>query len=171
MLAGYYADPFPPSHCQIFHVCSSTPQSIFSFLCPNGTLFNQAYFICDWWFNVDCQQAEQLYAKNKEVKEEQERLAMASSKYQVVERVHEETIYTAIAAANDKYGAPHDDIGSGDKDPVDPPYEAIPTGYGVPRGEPLTRYQPSQEKERRKGRKTKSRNASKVKNSSSLLNL
>ena len=83
---------------------------------------------------------------------------MASSKYQVVEQVQEDTIYTAIAAANDKYGAPHDDIGSGDKDPVDPPYEAIPTGYGVPRGEPLTRYQPSQEKERRKGRKTKSRN-------------
>ena len=156
ILPGYYADPSPPSHCQIFHVCSSTPSTtIFSFLCPNGTLFNQAYFICDWFFNVDCHQAELLYAKNKEVKEEQERLAMASSKYQVVEHVQEDTIYTGIAAANDKYGAPSDDIGSGDKDPVDPPYEAIPTGYGVPRGEPLTRYQ---EKERRKGRKTKSRN-------------
>merc|ERR1711881_630671 len=23
----------------------------YSFLCPNGTLFNQNYFICDWWFN------------------------------------------------------------------------------------------------------------------------
>ena len=23
-------------------------------LCPNGTLYNQQYFICDWWFNVDC---------------------------------------------------------------------------------------------------------------------
>ena len=159
MLAGYYADPSPPSHCQIFHVCSSPPSTtIFSFLCPNGTLFNQAYFICDWWFNVDCQQAEQLYAKNKEVKEEQERLAMASSKYQVVEHVQEDTIYTAIAAANDKYGAPHDDIGSGDKDPVDPPYEAIPTGYGVPRGEPLSTYPSSQDDERRKGRKTNSRN-------------
>ena len=21
-----------------------------------GTLFNQQYFICDWWFNVDCSQ-------------------------------------------------------------------------------------------------------------------
>ena len=166
MLAGYYADPSPPSHCQIFHVCSSPPQSIFSFLCPNGTLFNQAYFICDWWFNVDCQQAEQLYAKNMEVKKEQERLAMASSKYQVVEHVQEDTIYTAIAAANDKYGAPHDDIGSGDKDPVDPPYETtkgfkivevIPTGYGVPRGGPLTLYQPSQAKKRRRGRKIRSR--------------
>ena len=25
-----------------------------SFLCPNGTIFNQEYFTCDWWFNVDC---------------------------------------------------------------------------------------------------------------------
>merc|ERR1711887_340689 len=23
----------------------------YSFLCPNGTIFNQNYFICDWWFN------------------------------------------------------------------------------------------------------------------------
>ena len=27
-----------------------------AFLCPNGTIFNQQYFICDWWFNVDCSQ-------------------------------------------------------------------------------------------------------------------
>ena len=26
----------------------------FSFLCPNGTLFQQEYLVCDWWFNVDC---------------------------------------------------------------------------------------------------------------------
>ena len=25
-----------------------------SFLCPNGTLFSQEVFVCDWWFNVDC---------------------------------------------------------------------------------------------------------------------
>ena len=29
-------------------------------MCPNGTIFNQAYFICDWWFNVDCSEAEAL---------------------------------------------------------------------------------------------------------------
>ena len=32
----------------------------YSFLCPNGTIFNQEYFICDWWFNVDCSKAEDL---------------------------------------------------------------------------------------------------------------
>ena len=31
------------------------------------TIFNQQYFICDWWFNVDCSQAESLYGLNDEV--------------------------------------------------------------------------------------------------------
>jgi hypothetical protein len=54
---GYYADP--EGECQQFHICVSDGLSgplKFSFLCPNGTLFNQQYFICDWWFNVDCSQ-------------------------------------------------------------------------------------------------------------------
>ena len=32
-----------------------------------GTLFNQQYFICDWWFNVDCSQAEDFYSLNEDV--------------------------------------------------------------------------------------------------------
>ncbi len=57
---GYYADP--EGECQQFHICvtdesgSSNSPLKFTFLCPNGTLFNQQYFICDWWFNVDCSQ-------------------------------------------------------------------------------------------------------------------
>ena len=42
---------------QSFHICAPDGSSSlikYSFLCPNGTLFNQQYFICDWWFNVDC---------------------------------------------------------------------------------------------------------------------
>ncbi|KAF4522427.1 hypothetical protein B566_EDAN012327 [Ephemera danica] len=35
-----------------------------SFLCPNGTLFNQQEFACDWWYNVDCAQAPTLYSLN-----------------------------------------------------------------------------------------------------------
>ena len=56
-IEGYYADP--EADCQAFHICAndSTDGKIkYSFLCPNGTLFNQQYFICDWWFNVDCSQ-------------------------------------------------------------------------------------------------------------------
>ena len=61
---GYYADP--EQDCQAYHVCLSDPldqDTLYpvSFLCPNGTLFNQRLFVCDWWFNVDCQQSADLY--------------------------------------------------------------------------------------------------------------
>ena len=32
----------------------------------NFSLF-QAYFVCDWWFNVDCSEAESLYALNEQL--------------------------------------------------------------------------------------------------------
>ena len=56
-IEGYYADP--EAECQAFHICAnfgSDDLTKYSFLCPNGTLFHQKYFICDWWFNVDCSQ-------------------------------------------------------------------------------------------------------------------
>ena len=62
---GYYSDP--EAECQVFHICAndgSGGRTKYSFLCPNGTLFNQQYFICDWWFNVDCSIAEYLYDLN-----------------------------------------------------------------------------------------------------------
>jgi len=66
---GYYADP--EAECQAFHICSADGQGSlakYSFLCPNGTIFNQNYFICDWWFNFDCSEAEALAAeKNGEL--------------------------------------------------------------------------------------------------------
>ena len=45
---------------------------MYSFLCPNGTLFDQRYFVCDYWFNVDCSQAESLYYLNEVIAEERE---------------------------------------------------------------------------------------------------
>merc|ERR1711899_470910 len=56
-IQGYYADP--EAQCQAFHICGDDGRgglAKYSFLCPNGTVFNQQYFICDWWFNVDCSQ-------------------------------------------------------------------------------------------------------------------
>ena len=49
---GYYADP--EQECQVYHVCLRdpvSPDSLYpvSFLCPNGTTFNQEIFVCDWW--------------------------------------------------------------------------------------------------------------------------
>ena len=65
---GYYADP--EAECQAFHICTADGAgglAKYSFLCPNRTLFNQNYFICDWWFNFDCSTAEELYSLNDEI--------------------------------------------------------------------------------------------------------
>ncbi|XP_059091672.1 uncharacterized protein LOC131887156 [Tigriopus californicus] len=70
---GYYADP--ATQCQVFHICTADGfggLAKYSFLCPNGTTFNQNYFICDWWFNFDCAEAEALYSRNDEIRAEQE---------------------------------------------------------------------------------------------------
>jgi len=70
---GYYADP--EAECQVFHICGSDGNgglTKYSFLCPNGTLFNQQYFVCDWWFNVDCSLAEQFYALNDQIAAERD---------------------------------------------------------------------------------------------------
>ena len=64
-IEGYYADP--EAECQAFHICANFGDANlvkYSFLCPNGTLFNQQYFICDWWFNVDCSQVPVLSSLN-----------------------------------------------------------------------------------------------------------
>jgi syndecan 1 len=79
-LAGYYADT--DTKCQVFHICTTDEKealSSISFLCPNGTIFNQNYFICDWWFNFDCSEAESLYSLNDKIAAEREELAGASS--------------------------------------------------------------------------------------------
>jgi hypothetical protein len=59
---GFYADI--EADCQTYHRCGERTQPILSLLCPNGTLYNQQYFVCDWWFNVDCSVAEDLYYLN-----------------------------------------------------------------------------------------------------------
>ena len=90
MDGGYYADV--ELECQSFHICSINDKgefTKFSFLCPNGTVFNQQYFICDWWFNFDCSEAETLYSLNDEIAAE--RAALAGE------------------GAQDSYGAPADD--------------------------------------------------------------
>merc|ERR1712106_1055536 len=77
---GYYADS--EAECQVFHICTADGAgglAKYSFLCPNGTLFNQNYFVCDWWFNFDCSTAEDLYSLNDEIAAEREALAEAAA--------------------------------------------------------------------------------------------
>merc|ERR1711878_218468 len=77
---GYYADP--EAECQAFHICTADGAgglAKYSFLCPNGTLFNQNYFICDWWFNFDCSSAEDLYSINDDIAAERAEIDAAAA--------------------------------------------------------------------------------------------
>jgi len=77
---GYYADA--EAECQAFHVCTADglgSLAKYSFLCPNGTIFNQEYFICDWWFNFDCSSAEGLYSLNEDIAAEREAISEAQA--------------------------------------------------------------------------------------------
>ena len=72
---GLYADP--GSDCQAWHVCLA-PDRQWSFLCPNGTIFNQEIFTCVWWFDFDCGAAESLYSLNEDLYSEQPSTASQS---------------------------------------------------------------------------------------------
>nr|CAD7454499.1 unnamed protein product [Timema tahoe] len=58
---GFFADT--ESRCQAWHYCDIDGRQA-TFLCPNGTQFSQAVFVCDWWFNVRCDLSEALYVIN-----------------------------------------------------------------------------------------------------------
>jgi len=97
---GYYADP--EAECQAFHICTEDGLgglSLNSFLCPNGTIFNQNYFICDWWFNFDCAEAEDLYSINDDIAAERAEIDAAAADAAL-------DSYGAGEGAADSYGGP-----------------------------------------------------------------
>lgn len=61
---GMYANV--ETGCQAYHICHDGREGHqgASFLCSNGTLFNQKEFTCDWWYNVDCSKATYYYELN-----------------------------------------------------------------------------------------------------------
>jgi len=59
---GFFGDP--ETNCQVWHYCDLNGGQA-SFLCPNGTIFNQVSLTCDWWFNVKCDTTTQLYVLNE----------------------------------------------------------------------------------------------------------
>ncbi|KAF2358543.1 Chitin binding domain [Trinorchestia longiramus] len=65
--SGYFADP--EADCQVFHICLNS-RNMGSFLCPNGTLFHQQFFVCDWWYNVRCEEAVLSYDLNSLIGEQ-----------------------------------------------------------------------------------------------------
>ncbi|KAK9878861.1 hypothetical protein WA026_003694 [Henosepilachna vigintioctopunctata] len=58
---GFFADM--EARCQSWHYCDTDGRQT-TFLCPNGTQFSQAVFVCDWWFNVRCELSSKLYIIN-----------------------------------------------------------------------------------------------------------
>ena len=110
-LLGYYADA--EAQCQVFHICTADGQgglAKYSFLCPNGTIFNQNYFICDWWFNFDCAEAADLYSLNDDIAAERDAASGALDSY---------------GAPDDGYGAPTEII----EDRALPSYEEEQASY------------------------------------------
>ncbi len=96
--SGYYADR--EAGCQSFHICGQDAEgamATYTFLCPNGTIFNQEYFICDWWFNVECEDAEALAAARnadllRERQEAEERAAARRQRLQAQGSARVETV-------------------------------------------------------------------------------
>ncbi|XP_076260577.1 uncharacterized protein LOC143196620 [Rhynchophorus ferrugineus] len=60
--SGYYADL--ETDCQVFHICEDGRK--ISFLCPNGTIFQQSELICEWWNKVNCTNSPYLYEESAE---------------------------------------------------------------------------------------------------------
>uniref|UniRef100_A0A182PRX1 Chitin-binding type-2 domain-containing protein n=1 Tax=Anopheles epiroticus TaxID=199890 RepID=A0A182PRX1_9DIPT len=63
-IPGMYANV--ETGCQAYHTCHDGREGHqgASFLCTNGTLFNQKEFACDWWYNVKCEDAPSYYHLN-----------------------------------------------------------------------------------------------------------
>lgn len=57
---GLYSDV--EGQCQSWHQCHH--DRMWTFLCPNGTIFNQEIFTCVWWFNYECQSSFEFYSLN-----------------------------------------------------------------------------------------------------------
>ncbi|KAL3189463.1 hypothetical protein MRX96_002772 [Rhipicephalus microplus] len=62
--AGMFADV--EAGCQVFHSCDNNNRQK-SFLCPNGTIFKQELFTCDWWYNVDCDSSPNFFHLNADM--------------------------------------------------------------------------------------------------------
>ena len=153
---GYYADV--EARCQPFHICTadgSGALSPYSFLCPNGTLFNQEYFVCEYWFNVDCSKTESLYSLNEGIgdttsgaasspvrgfappSEPEDESHFLSSP--VATELDESAAQTAAQPADDEYDAPD----SAASAPLSS-YEPTVDSYGAPSADvaPISNYSP-----------------------------
>lgn len=63
---GYYADI--DNDCQIFHRCVEDPKTIYSFICPEQTIFNQKALVCVWnnSMDFDCEDSDDYYDESNQ---------------------------------------------------------------------------------------------------------
>ena len=63
---GYYADI--DNDCQIFHRCVEDPKAIYSFICPEQTIFNQKALVCVWnnSMDFDCEDSDDYYDESNQ---------------------------------------------------------------------------------------------------------
>jgi len=136
---GYFADIADEAGCQVFHICQEDFR-LDSFLCPNGTIFNQQYFVCDWWFNVDCAASEDFFGLNGDIgvapgDEELQRDGSASNNnYDYSPPADNGFAADAPLPPSDSYGAPEAPSDSyGAPAPADEPLIDAPGGlYDTP---------------------------------------
>jgi len=133
---GYYADIADEAGCQVFHICQEDFR-LDSFLCPNGTIFNQQYFVCDWWFNVDCAASEDFFGLNGDIgvapgDEELQRDA-SSNNYDYTPPSGDDAFPAPPPAPpSDSYGAPEVPSDSYGAPPADAPLDAPGQLYETP---------------------------------------
>ncbi|KAK8779167.1 U-scoloptoxin(01)-Er1a-like [Amblyomma americanum] len=58
---GFYADM--EFDCKIFHMCDAYGRRV-PHICANDTAFNQRYRVCDWEYNVNCQDSPNYFYLN-----------------------------------------------------------------------------------------------------------
>lgn len=78
----------------MFHICEGGKK--ISFLCPNGTIFQQTDLICDWWFKVNCAASPVHYAESSEV------LSRAQNRYAIRESLNHSSDATKSVEADRK---------------------------------------------------------------------
>lgn len=92
------------TRCQAFRICAHTARGTqgFGFLCPNGTLFSQKNFVCDWYRNVNCAESEQYYSKNSA-----NRIGSNSDMMEKVRQMMEYPMKTISRALQNKQASHH----------------------------------------------------------------
>lgn len=63
-----------------------------SFFCPNLTLFNQRFFVCDWSYNVDCNSAHLYFSLNDGLYQSQSAQTISNAINQPVGLAQDETL-------------------------------------------------------------------------------